>query len=151
MSYSIPHWVWDAVVVTVAAAALWKGGRDERLAGGGMLLAAILSKLLYQHAHAPEWGILATDTAALALFVWIALTSAKWWPLFVAAFQFLAVVIHLARVADRSLGGWAYISAEILFGYLVAIVIAVGTYNTWRASQLGASAVPATDPGATRR
>ncbi|WP_372781342.1 hypothetical protein [Phenylobacterium sp.] len=149
MSYSIPHWVWDAVVVAVAAAALWKGGRDERLAGSGMLLAAILSKLLYQHAQATEWGILATDAAALALFVWIALTSARWWPLFVAAFQFLAIVIHLARIVDRSLGGWAYISAEILFGYLVAIGIALGTYNTWRA--LRARAVPATDPGATRR
>jgi len=132
MSYSLPHWVWDAVVVTVAAAALWKGGRDERIAAGGMLAAAILSKVLYQHAQATEWGILATDAAALALFVWIALISSRWWPLFVAAFQFLAVVIHLARIADRSLGGWAYISAEILFGYLVATGIAVGTFNAWR-------------------
>ena len=77
MSYSIPHWVWDAVVITVAAMAFWKGGRDERLAAGAMLVAAILSKVLYQHAQATEWGILATDAAALALFVWIALTSAR--------------------------------------------------------------------------
>ena len=152
MPYSIPHWVWIAVVVGVCGAALWKGGRDDRIAAVGMLTAALVSKVVYNHAQATEWGILTTDVFALMLFVWLALTSTRFWPLFVAGFQFLAVIIHLARVADRSLGGWAYISAEILFGYLVAATIAVGTWNAWRSKRQAAIIDdPSTDPGATRR
>lgn len=153
MPYAIPHWVWDAIAIAVFAAAVWKGGRDERIAATGMLVAALLSKLVYQRAQATEWGILGIDAAALALFLWLALTSARYWPLFLAAFQFLAVIIHLARIADRSLSGWAYISAEILFGYLVAISIAVGTFNAWRRQLREPTAIgdPTDDPGTMRR
>ena len=63
------------------------------------------------------------------------------------------MIIHLARIADRSLSGWAYISAEILFGYLVAIAIAVGTFNAWRRQPRKPAAIgaPTDDPGAMRR
>jgi hypothetical protein len=133
MPYAMPHWVWDAVVLLVCAAAAWRGGRDERVAAAALLVGVVLSKAVYaHHAQQVEWGVLAVDSALLATLVWIALISDRFWPIAAAAFQFLAVIVHLARVADPSLGGWAYFSAEILFGYLLAGAIAVGTFNARR-------------------
>jgi len=153
MPYAIPHWVWEAVVIAVFGAAIWKGGRDERIAATGLMVGWLISKAVYSH-HGlqTEWGVLAADTVLLGLLVWLALTSSRYWPMFAAAFQFLAVIIHLARIADRSLGGWAYISAEILFGYMLAAAIGVGVVNAWRGGRYPAGAgEPMDDPGATLR
>ena len=134
MPYEIPKWIWDAVVVLVLVAAIWRGGRDERVAAIALAVGVVLSKLVYSHhGQQTEWGVMAVDVVLLAVLLWIALVTHRYWPIFAAAFQFLAVIIHLAQIADRSLGGWAYISAEILFGYLLAGAIALGTLNAWRA------------------
>jgi len=153
MPYAIPHWVWDAVVILLCAATVWRGGREERIASVALLVGVLLSKLSYSHhGQQTEWGVLAVDTALLAVLTWIALTTPRYWPLFAAAFQFLAVIIHLARMADRSLSGWAYISAEILFGYMLAGAIAVGVFNRWRErDDLAIVEAPAASPDATRR
>jgi len=154
MPYEIPKWIWDATVVLVLGYAIWRGGRDERTAAVALAVGVVLSKAVYSHqGQQTEWGLLAVDATLLAVLVWIALTSSRYWPISAAAFQFLAVIIHLARMADPSLSGWAYISAEILFGYLLAGAIAVGTHNIRRerAAQLAASDDPRAAPGATRR
>jgi hypothetical protein len=134
MPYEIPKWIWDAIVVLVLGYTLWRGGRDERVAAIALAIGVVLTKAVYVHqGQQTEWGLLAVDAVLLAVLVWIALVSSRYWPIFAAAFQFLAVVIHLARMADPSLSGWAYISAEILFGYLLAGAIVVGTVNAARA------------------
>ena len=56
-----------------------------------------------------------------------------------AAFQLLLVVTHAAIIADPGVRARAYITALILWSYLVLITLAVGTYTNWR----GASAPPA--------
>jgi hypothetical protein len=138
MPYAIPQGVWETVVVLVCGAALWRGGRDERAAAFALLAGVILTKVAYSHHGLQiEWGVLAVDAALLAVLTWIALVTDRYWPIFAAAFQFLAVIIHVARIADASLGGWAYISAEVLFGYLLAGAIAVGTVNAHRARAPG--------------
>jgi hypothetical protein len=138
MPYAIPHWVWVGIVVSVCALAAWRGGRDERTAALGLLVGSLLSKVLYaHHGEQTEWGVLAVDTALLGVLTWVALSSSRYWPLFAASFQLLAVVIHVARIADRSLSGCA---------------IAIGTWNARRdRAQLAASADPRVAPGATRR
>ena len=45
-----------------------------------------------------------------------------------AAFQLLAVVTHMAIMADKGVRAWAYITALILWSYLVLISLAAGTY-----------------------
>jgi len=134
MPYEIPKWIWDAAVVLVLGYAIWRGGRDERVAAIALAVGVVLTKAVCSHhGQQTEWGLLVVDAVLLAVLVWIALVSSRYWPIFAAAFQFLAVIIHLARMADPSLSGWAYISAEIIFGYLLAGTIALGTLNAWRA------------------
>ena len=153
MPYEIPKWIWDVAVILVVGSAIWRGGRDERIAGVALAVGVVLSKAVYSHEGLQtEWGLFIVDVVLLAILTWIALVSSRYWPIFAAAFQFLAVVIHLTRLIDRSLGGWAYISAEILFGYLLAAAIGMGTLNAWRDRRCPATNDdPITDPGATRR
>ena len=76
-----------------------------------------------------EWGILVVDLAALGGFIWIALNSPRYWPIFAAGFHLLAIVTHMARTVDPQVGGWAYITAEILWGYFLAAAIAYGAWT----------------------
>jgi hypothetical protein len=93
-----------------------------------------------------EWGIFAVDAALLALLCWIALRSPRYWPLLAAGFHLLAVVTHLAKSVDRQVGAWAYITAEIIWGYLLALTIG---YAAWTAPRQ--LALANADAAATRR
>lgn len=140
--HEVRAFVWAATVIGVCAVALWRGGDDERLGAVGLLGGWALTMLTYrsQFQHT-EWGIFVVDAALLALLVWIALRSGRYWPIFAAGFHLLAIVTHIAKTVDQTVGAWAYITAEIIWGYLLAFTIG---YGAWTAA--------ANDPaGATRR
>lgn len=123
--------VWAGTVLVVCALALWRGGRYERLAAGVMLAAWAFSMLLDRTGFKePEWGIMMVDLAALGVFVWIALKSDRFWPIFAAAFHLLSIVTHLARTVDPTVLRYAYISAEILWGYFLAAAIGYGALTS---------------------
>jgi hypothetical protein len=146
----LPHWTWDIVVQSVCAAALWQGSRSERIGAviilGGWLGGVIVSR--------PGWwnsasGVVAIDAMALVGFVWLALRSPRYWPLWAAGFHLLAVVTHIARIIDPHVRPWAYVTAGILWGYLLVVALAVGVIGAWRermrwrkaAEELGGPAV----------
>jgi hypothetical protein len=126
--------VWAVTVLVVCAIAVLRGRRDEQVAAGVMLAAWALTLVVLRAGFQKlEWGILLVDVGALVAFVWIALQSSRYWPMFAAGFHLLAVVTHLARVADPAVGGWAYYTAEILWGYLLAVAIGYGAWTARRA------------------
>jgi hypothetical protein len=133
MPFAVMHWwIWAVVVVTLCAGALRYGLRDERIAAAGLLGGWIITMAVYGRSSTEtEWGIFAVDFVLLAILIYLALISTYYWPMFAASFQLLAVVIHLAAIADATVGGKAYISAEIIFGYLLAGAIAVGVIARW--------------------
>lgn len=134
--------------MAVCAIAALRGRNEERLAAGGLLAGWALTMVAYRYqGQQVEWGILLIDIALLALLAWIALRSARYWPLFAAGFHLLAVVTHVARSVDPSVTGWAYITAEIIWGYLLAFTIG---YGAWTAPRHGQANAPA-EAGATRR
>lgn len=79
-----------------------------------------------------QWGVFAIDLAVLALYVWLAMRSSRHWPLFAAGFQLLAIVTHIGRAVDTAISGWAYLTAGLIWSYLV--VAAIG-YGSWTAQQ----------------
>lgn len=127
---------------------MWRGGRDERLAGNSVLIAWLLTKLVsrYQGLET-EWGVLVVDLGLLAVLLWLALRSRRHWPLFAAGFHLLAVITHIARMVDPTVGGWAYLTANIMWANLVLVAIA---YGAWTAPRRGQANAP-TPAGATRR
>ena len=141
MFSSTPERVWAVVMFAVSAFALWRGGRTERAVAVANIVAWIAT-IVVQTRHdwlAPQWGVLAVDVLFLLLLLWFVVRSSRLWILPAAAFQLLAVVTHAAILADGGVRAWAYVTALILWSYLVLITLAVGTYTNWR----GASAPPA--------
>ena len=127
------HLPWTLATVAMFALAMRRGGPDERLAANAVLIGWLLTKLVSRYqGHQPEWGVLLVDAGALAVFIWVALRSPRYWPLFAAGFHLLSVVTHLARVVDPTVGGWAYLTAGLIWGYLLLATIA---YGAWTAPQ----------------
>lgn len=138
MFSSTPERVWAVVMFAVSAFALWRGGRTERAVAVANI-AAWIATIVVQNRHdwlTPQWGVLAVDVLFLLLLLWFVVRSSRLWILPAAAFQLLAVVTHAAILADGGVRAWAYVTALILWSYLVLITLAVGTYTHWR----GASA-----------
>ena len=146
MTLVIPPWLANLVTVLVCGSALWKGGRDERLVSATLLLNIAISLFLLDASwpHV-QIGMFAVDVLSLAVFVGVALRSESFWPLCVSAFQLLGVMTHVAKMVDPALEQWAYITAGIIWTYLLMAALAVGTWNAWRrrAAQRQETATPA--------
>jgi hypothetical protein len=152
-AFQLPYWVWDGYVVAVCVAALCLGGRSERVGAAAILGGWIASVLVtIPGGWEPANLLVAVDIAVLLALVGLALRSHRYWPILAAAFQLLAIITHWAHSLDRTLSGWAYMTAGIIWGYLLVGALALGTWNAWRERAYPATSEdPATDPGATRR
>lgn len=132
--------IWAVAMLAVSAFALWRGGRVERAVAVANVIAWIASVVM-QNRHNwvdLQWGVLGVDAAFLAFLLWLVVRTDRIWILPAAAFQLLAVVTHAAILADGGVRAWAYITALVLWSYLVLITLAIGTYTNWR----GPSAPP---------
>ena len=149
-TYQLPVWVWPTALMTVCALAAWRGRDEERLAAGAYLANWALTLVLFKaRSEDTQWGVLIVDLALMFVYVWLALRSRRYWPLFAAGFQLLAIVTHLAQTLDEAVSGWAYLTAELVWSYLV--LIAIG-YGAWTAPAYAERDADPTDvPGATRR
>ena len=117
----------------VCGAAIWKGGRPERLAGAAFLLgwtaAAVLKEL---GLPGLAWAGAGIDAAYFCLLVVLALVTDRYWPIAAAGFQLLAVMTHAARLIDPQAGAWAYVAAGIIWTYLVLAALGTGVWNVAR-------------------
>ena len=145
----LPSWVWPAALFAVVGIALSRGGRDERIAAFSVTIAWFLTTAVYRtELRETQWPILAIDGALFAIYLWLALSSARYWPIFSAAFKLLALVTHLANALDGEGSGWAYWTAEIIWSYLALATLA---YAAWTAPRYAGTDKPSEAPGATRR
>ena len=149
-AYQLPIWVWPTALMAVCGLAVWRGGDDERLAAAGNLASWALSMLLFRaRSQDTQWNVMIVDAALLVLYVWLALRSRRFWPLFSAGFILLLVITHLARALDAGVSGWAYLTAARVWSYLGLIAIA---YGAWTAPSYAVRAGELIDdPGAMRR
>ena len=127
------------LALSVCAFALWKGDRPEKLGGGVLAAAWILSAAAqdWPRADGPEYGILAVDVAYLAFSLWLGLSSARVWALCVAAFQLLIVLTHVATIIDLRIGQFGFFSAYFIWSYLIIVALAVGTVQALRRRRVG--------------
>jgi hypothetical protein len=132
LSYQLPAWVWPVALLGVCIITVWRGRDEERLAAGALLANWALDLVLVNRTHVYDlhMEILATDLALLVLYLWLALRSRRYWPLFAASFQLLVIFTHLGRAVDPAVRTWAYLTAEVLWSYLVLFAIAFGAWTT---------------------
>ena len=149
---AIPPWVGALVALLACGGALWKGAFEERCAAVGLLCSMGLTLALrdtsWPKVQSAEF---AADIANLGLLIWIALRSPKYWPMAAAGFQLLAVMTHVAKLVDRAVAQWAYLTAGIIWTYLLMIALVVGTANASRARRAVQAAGAPTPAGAMRR
>lgn len=153
-AYQLPPFVWPTALMTVCVLAVWRGRDLERLAAGGYLAAWALSLVAFRSGTGEtQWLVMAIDVVLLLGFVALAIMTSRYWPLFSAAFQLLAVVTHVARALDAGVSGWAYQTAGIIWGYLVIFMIGYGAVTAPRRyAEIEALEAAEMDvPGATRR
>lgn len=123
-------------MIAVSAYAWWRGGWVERVVAVANVLAWIATIAVQNRTNwvDPQWGMFAVDVLFLALLLALVVRSTSTWIMPAAAFQLLAVVTHAAIIADEGVRARAYITALILWSYLVLISLAVGTHLRWRFS-----------------
>ena len=125
-------------LVSVCSYAGWMGGWPERAGAvimvAGSILTVIAATSFYPGWRTPEAGIFIVDLLVLAAFVNLALSSDRYWPIWVTSFHLIAVTIHLASLADRSVAAMAYATAQEFWAYPMLVGIAIGTWNHRRQS-----------------
>jgi hypothetical protein len=121
------------LTVVVCGGAFWKGGREEQLAAGGLLLDWALTIALRDRSWiGTQWAAFGGDVGLLIVATAISMRTKRYWPLAAAAFELLCVLIHVARSIDPGVRAWAYATAQVIFTQLFVVAIGVGVWNTWR-------------------
>lgn len=113
-----------------SSAMAWRwGGTDEKLASLGFMLATALTPLVNESKYyQPEVGVLLVDLLLLAGLMVLALRSDRFWPMWAAAFQLVAVTVHVASFTEQGDFAWAYAVGLIFWSYPVMISLMIGTW-----------------------
>lgn len=133
----IPHYIlfW-AYLLLICGYAFWRGRKPERIAAAACLLATVITILVIPPVtiryNSPDPTLFAIDLAMLAAFTAIALTSDRFWPLWIAGFQLTMTMSHLMKVIAPDLIPRVYAAASVFWSYPILLVILVGTWRTHR-------------------
>ena len=133
----IPHqYVFRILLLATCGYALWRGRSDERIVALVCLVATLASRVAFSPLHVRytniETGLLLIDLAVLAAFVFVALRSPRFWPLWVAGLQLTSSTAHLMKAIDEDLLPIAYGAAIALWSYPILIILAIGTWRGHR-------------------
>jgi hypothetical protein len=121
------------LLIAVAAYAVSRGGRDERIAAWTCVAASFgsLALLATQTAYysSLEHGVAVIDFATLLTFMWIALRSHRFWPLWVAGLQLTATTGHVLKFVEPDLLPVVYAASLASWSYVILLIIAIGTWR----------------------
>ena len=133
MTIALPTWLGFAVMLVVCGGAFIRGGLEEKLTAVSMLINVSVTHVLRDYSW-PQVQLagFAVDVLSLVLLLAIALRTYKFWPLAAAAFQLLMVLTHIAKMIDPGLGQWSYMTAIVIWTYLLMIALGVGVWNCRR-------------------
>ena len=138
----IPHYIifWS-LLLGICGFAWWRGRKDERIAATACLVATVITVVLIPPValrySKPDLILLAIDVAMLVAFTFVALTSSRFWPLWVAGLQLTTTMSHAMKAIDPHLIPRAYAAASIFWSYPILLLILVGTLRTRRKIEQG--------------
>ena len=124
------------VLMGTLAYALQKGGKDERSGAITLLILALFTQVfsvigptgkMGQGWGGPEIDVMVVDAAGFIAFVAIAYRSEKFWPIWAAASQLVAVLTHWVVILNPSIVRSVYATAQPFWVFPVIAAIAVGT------------------------
>jgi hypothetical protein len=95
----------------------------------GSVLSVVVTPQLGVRFRDAELGIMIVDAAVLVAFLVVALRSDRFWPLWAAAFQAVAIATHVAAVANPQVFWFAYALAQGFWAYPMLLAIVIGTWR----------------------
>lgn len=128
--------IYNALLFGACGYAWYRGRADARIAAAVIFVGSFLTYALRSHWAASyssvEGGIFAVDVVALLGFVYVALSSDRFWPLWVSGLQLTTTMGHVFKAIQSDLLPLAYAAALRFWAYPILIIIAVGA---WRSHQ----------------
>jgi CBS domain containing-hemolysin-like protein len=127
---------WFTLLISVGSALRW-GGKTERVGATAMLSAAALTSLLVSSASerftSVETGVLIVDVTLLGALLWLTVTSPRFWPIWSAAFQLVAILTHLAAgLLPKSVAA-GYSVLQGFWAYPAMFAMLLGVYGVVKA------------------
>jgi hypothetical protein len=126
--------------------ALFRGGTVERIGAttmfvGCFLTLAVNSPLSVRYASI-EISIMIVDMIMLLIFAALALFTDRYWPTWVAAFQLIVVLAHVAKLANPQMlqNGYGFVMAAWSYPQLLTITLGTRAYR----NRLANAAAPTT-------
>jgi uncharacterized membrane protein len=124
------------LLLLVAVYAFARGRRDERQIGivlvtGVIATTLALSPITHRY-NGLETTVMLVDIGVFAGFLWVALRSERFWPLWIAGLQLTTIIGHLLKAVDLHLFARAYGAALSFWGYPIVLILGIGT---WRQSR----------------
>lgn len=121
-----------ALVLVAVAAAFARGDRETRLAAVISLAASLLSTALMNLHSQIAVSVALIDIAVLAAFVGLALTTRRFWPLWVAGLQLTTVLGHGLRLLQPNLVDIAYAAAMRFWSYPILFILIAAALRSER-------------------
>ncbi len=118
--------------------AFWAGGRSERICASVLLVGSLVTGaiIFYYDYH---WllslkYLIILDFVALAVLLYVALTSDRYWPIWLAAFQLPAVVSDFTMIINPKVMPLSYALAQGFWIYPMLMVLFCATRAQGRRS-----------------
>ncbi|HET9398551.1 MAG TPA: hypothetical protein VFO45_07000 [Sphingomicrobium sp.] len=127
------------ILILVTGYAFWRGSRDERFVATVCVLGAAASFLLLRplstRFQSVETGIMLVDLLVFVGFLFVALRSPRFWPLWVAGLQLTTTLGHILKGLSPDLLPQAYGAALQFWSYPILLILAVGTWRSYARRQ----------------
>ena len=129
------HTLWAylyyAFLLVCCGYAIMRGGRSEYY-GAGIMTLGSLSTLAVARAFGSSWsqvevGIFVIDVVGLVALIFLAFRSDRFWPMWAASFQLLAVTVHTVMLLDPQITPWAFGTGAVFWAYPMLLALAIGS------------------------
>ena len=132
------------LLALVAVYAFLRGSRDERQVGVVLVVGVVATTLVLSPvAHrfsGLESSVMYVDIAVFLGFLWVALRSERFWPLWIAGLQLTTILGHILKAVDVHLFSRAYGAALMFWSYPIILILAIGTWRGVRRRRSEAAA-----------
>ncbi|MEO7564371.1 MAG: hypothetical protein ABIR63_01505 [Sphingomicrobium sp.] len=116
--------------------ALLRGTRDARLVAMVCLVAAFASYPMASFYRGIETSVLVIDVLVLLAFVYVALTSSRFWPLWISGLQLTASLGHVIKALQSDLVPIAYAVALRYWSYPELLILALAVWRSQKRARI---------------
>jgi hypothetical protein len=117
-------------LVACAVYAFARGGAPEKVVAAAFMAAAAATYVawpLHSRYHNIEFGLLLIDAGLLVVLVAVALWANRFWPIWIASFQFFALLVHIAKAYQQDVLPIVYFATTSRIAYPMLAMLVIGT------------------------